>query len=52
MEDKLRILTDYNGGMPIVDILERYGIKSKATLYRILKAVVKGGAESAEEENN
>jgi Mor family transcriptional regulator len=36
---ELRLITDYNSGMPVKDIMERYKI-SRDTIYRILRKFV------------
>ncbi len=39
VEEKVQIVTSYNGGMPIADIMKKFEI-SKATLYRTLSTAV------------
>ena len=38
-EEKIRIVTDYNAGMKIPDIMQRYGVSSVMTIYRTLKTM-------------
>lgn len=45
-EQKAQITTDYNAGMPVSEICERYKI-SHMTVYRALKTIIQG-----EEEDN
>lgn len=39
-EDKLRLVTDYNAGMKLADLVARYEVSTN-TIYRILKAMAK-----------
>ena len=54
VEQEVRIVTDYNAGMPIAEITDRHEI-SKMTLYRVLKRTIKrkeGGEEVGEQEKD
>lgn len=55
IEQEVAIVTDYNAGMPIAEIMEKHEI-SKMTLYRVLKRVVKrsegGDEEDASKQEN
>ena len=47
MLEKMRIATDYNANMPIEDIMQKYAIRSRTTVYNALNAVVKRKEEHA-----
>ncbi len=49
-EEKVRIATDYNAGMPTRDICNRYSV-SRMTIYRTLKAMAKKEEDEQKETN-
>lgn len=49
MDEKVRIVTDYNAGMSLADIMKRYEI-SQNTIYRTLRSMAKKGDDNGSEE--
>lgn len=50
-EEKLRVVTDYNGGIAMPIIMVKYGIKSRKTIYNILNSVIKQNNEHDDKTN-
>ena len=51
MEQKVSLVTDYNAGMALNDIMEKYAI-SRGTLYKVLKTLAKKAEEDVKLEQN